>query len=208
MNYTKLLRIGFFAVMINNVGICGKEGVMKNENLQKLIDKAAEMALDNIWNENAFEVNMKILEIDNNSAACTRLAKYFMLNDNLADAKDMYIKALEINPNNQGAKNNLNKIEESQMETQFIDKMTTSRESYNAGQEMMKKGKYGFAVKCYLKAYNIEPLLKYRISLARAYSKQGEHDKIKKLYRELLDNHPSRDVMDAINVGFGALLKA
>lgn len=178
-----------------------------NHNLQKLVDKAGDMAVRNVWDEAAFEINMKILEIDDNSGACTRLAKFYMLNDNLADAKMMYIKALEINPRNQGAMNNINSIEENQKEMQFIENMETGKELFKAGQDMVKKGKYRLAVKCYLKAYEIEPLLKYTISLGRAYYKLGEHDKIKKLYRELIEKNSSQDNIDAINVGFGALLK-
>jgi len=89
-----------------------KRMFMNSVNLQKLMVKAAKMALGNIWGENAYKINMAILKIDhNNCAACTRLAKYFKLNDNIAEAKNMYLKALEIDPNNRGAMNNLDDIE-------------------------------------------------------------------------------------------------
>ena len=81
---------------------------MDNEKFRKLVDKAGKMATLNIWGENAFKINMAILRVDgNNSAACTRLAKYYKLNDNIAEAKNMYLKALEIDPQNRGAINNL-----------------------------------------------------------------------------------------------------
>lgn len=88
---------------------------MVNEKLQRLIDRAGKMATLNMWGENAYKINMAILRIDgNNSAACTRLAKYYKLNDNLEEAKAMYLKALEINPNNRGAINNLEDMERDQ----------------------------------------------------------------------------------------------
>lgn len=185
-----------------------KEGIMNSENLQKLIEKAREMAVGNVWEEKAYKINMKILKIDsNNSAACTRLAKYFKLHNNLLGAKKMYIKALEIDPASQGARNNLDKIEIYQREKEFVDQIPTSKESYTAGQSMAQKGKYGLALKCFLKAYTIEPLLKYGISLAKTYWKLGKYEKVEKIHKELMDNNTSEDAINAINIGFAALLK-
>lgn len=181
---------------------------MNSDNLQKLIDKARELALGNVWEENAFKINMKILKIDNNnSAACTRLAKYYKLHNNLTDAKKMYIKALEIDPSSQGARNNLDRIEIYQQEKEFVDQIQTSKESYTAGQNMAQKGKNGLALKCFLKAYTTEPLMKYGISLAKTYWKMGKYEKVEKLYKELMDSNPSSEASDIINVGFATLLK-
>ena len=181
---------------------------MNCDNLRKLISKAREMALGNRWEENAYKVNMKILEMDNNnSAACTRLAKYYKLNNNLTDAKKMYLKALEIDPNNHGARNNLEDIEKHQQEKIFIDQITTSRESYDAGRNLAQKGKYGLSIKCFLKAYSIEPLLKYALGLAKTYKKSGKHDEVKKLYKQLVDGNPSQNDIDVINVEFAILLQ-
>lgn len=88
---------------------------MDNDKLQRLVDKAGKMATLNLWGENAYKINMAILHIDgNNSAACTRLAKYYKLNNQIDEAKSMYLKALEINPNNRGAINNLDDMERDQ----------------------------------------------------------------------------------------------
>ena len=85
---------------------------MNKENLQKLITRAGEMASRDIWGDNAYKINMAILSADqNNCAACTRLAKYYKLNDNMEEAKSMYLRALEINPENRGAINNLNEMD-------------------------------------------------------------------------------------------------
>lgn len=92
-----------------------REVTMDNEKLKRLADRAGKMATLNMWGENAYKINMAILRLDgNNSAACTRLAKYFKLKDNIEEAKNMYIKALEINPNNRGAINNLDDMERDQ----------------------------------------------------------------------------------------------
>ena len=77
-------------------------------NLRKLLDKANEMAAKNIWGEKAFLVNMRIWVADNyNFTACTWLAHYYKLNDNIPDAKRMYFKAQEVYPNDYGVKENL-----------------------------------------------------------------------------------------------------
>ena len=72
---------------------------------------------------------------------------------------------------------------------------------------LTQKGKYDLAVRCFLKAINIEPLLEYTIGLARTYRKLGKRDKIEKLYRDLLDRNLSNDAIDAINVKFATLLQ-
>lgn len=97
---------------------------MNNVNFKKLVKKAGEMALRNIWGESAYKINMAILRIDhNNCAACTRLAKYFKLNDNITGARNMYLKALEIDPENRIAINNLNDFEKDEKERNAIGKI-------------------------------------------------------------------------------------
>jgi len=180
--------------------------MMNSVKLQKLVDKAGEMALRNMWGENAYKINMAILQMDhNNSAACTRLAKYYKLNDNITEAKNMYLKALEIDPNNRGAINNLNDIERDQQENNTVDQIKTAGELFRTGQNSMLKGKYRLAVKLFSKAYSIEPQLKYAVSLAGVYRKMGKHDSVEKLYRQLIDaNHMEADI-EAINNEFTAL---
>ena len=96
---------------------------MNNVNLQMLVDKARSMALRNFWGESAYKINMAILKLDpDNCAACTRLAKYYKLNDNIEEAKNMYLKALEIDPENRGAINNLNDFEKDQKKRDVVEK--------------------------------------------------------------------------------------
>lgn len=181
---------------------------MNRDLLGKLVSKASEMALANNWGEKAFKINMMILKIDSsNSAACTRLAKYFRLNDNLIEAKNMYSRALEINPNNQGAKNNLIEIETYQHDKEFVDRFPTSQEAYDAARNLAQKGKYGLSIKCFIKAYSLEPLLKYAFALARIYKKLGKYDEVKKIYNQLMDSNPSQDNIDAINAKFVVLMQ-
>lgn len=179
---------------------------MNNMNLQKLLDKAGKMALSNTWGENAYKINMEILEIDNNNcAACTRLAKYYKLNDNIAEAKNMYLKVLGIDPQSRGAINNLDEIEEDQNENDAVDKIKTTKELLKLGRNSMLKRRYRLAAKLFSKTYSIEPLLTYAVSLAGAYKKMGGYDKIEKLYRQLIhDNHIQADV-EAINYEFKTL---
>ena len=181
---------------------------MTTENLNKLIDRAGEMALRNMWEEKAYKINMTILKYDNNNfAACTRLAKYYKLSDNIQDAKEMYMRALEINPESQGVKNNLNEIQREDDETKFISDLTTVKELSSSGQKLTQKGNHRLAMKCYFKAFKMEPLLKTGVSLAKSYNKLGRHDEIKKLYKELVNNNSSLEVVTNIKVEFDEILK-
>lgn len=181
---------------------------MNNELFNKLVSKASEMALANNWGEQSFKINMAILKMDNrNSAACTRLAKYFKLNGNLLEAKKMYSKALEINPNNQGAINNLIDIETYQQDKEFVENLETGREAYDAAQKLARKGKYKLSIECFRKAYSIEPLFKYALTLAKTYKKIGKHDEVKKMYTKLVDSSSSQKNIDVINAEFAVLMQ-
>lgn len=181
---------------------------MNCENLRNLLDKANEMAANNIWGGKAYAINMKILGADNNNfTACNRLAQYYKLNNNRSDAKKMYLRALEIYPNNHVVKNNLNEIERINKETKFIDRLTTSRECFDSGRKLTREGHHWLAGECYFKAYGIEPVLKYGISLAKSYIKLGKQNKIKELFKELMDSSPSLEMKEDIKVEFAELLK-
>jgi tetratricopeptide (TPR) repeat protein len=179
------------------------EDIMKNVNLQKLEDKAGKMAMDNIWGEYAYKINMAILKIDsNNCNAYTRLAKYYKINDNIAEAKNMYLKTLYIDPKNWGAINNLNDIEVDQKESDAVDKIKTTGELLKQGQSSMLKGKYNLAAKLFSRAYSKEPLLMHAFSLAGAYKKVGKYDRIEKLYTQLIGDNRIQEDVDAINNEF------
>ena len=179
---------------------------MNNLDLQKLVDKAGEMALQNIWGGNAYKINMSILKIDhNNSSAYTRLAKYYKLNDNITEAKNMYLKALDIDPNNRVALNNLNDIEKDQKENDDVDKIKTTRQLFKEGRKSKLKGKYKFAAKLFSKAYSIEPLLTYAVNLAGAYKKMDKYESIEKLYSQLIEDTNKKADVEAINYEFKTL---
>lgn len=179
---------------------------MNNISLQKLADKAGEMALNDIWGENAYKINMAILKIDhNNSAACTRLAKYYKLNDNIAEAKNMYLKALEIDPHNRGAINNLDDMERDEKENDDVDKIKTTKDLLKQGQSSMLKGRYNLAVKIFSKAYSIEPILMHAVNLAGAYKKMGNYEEIEKLHGQLIDDSHMQADVEAINNEFKML---
>lgn len=180
---------------------------MDTADLLKLVEKAQEMALHNIWGENAYEINMAILKANqNNCAAYTRLAKYYKLNDDFVQAKNMYLKVLEIDPDHRGALNNLNDIETDQKENEIVDKFTTSKELFKEGQNSMKKSKYKLAAKLFSKAYDIEPLLVYAVNLADAYKKMGKNHSVETLYRQLLENARIEADVEVINNEFKPLL--
>ena len=179
---------------------------MIHADLQKLVDKAGEMARHNIWGEKAYKINRVILKMDReNTAACTRLAKYFRLLGDMTEAKNMYLKALEIDPGNLGAINNLEDLERDQKECDAVEKINSIGELFKEGQKSVSKGKYNLAVKLFSKAYGMEPLLMYAVGLAGAYKKLGEYDRIEKLYCQLIDSHPEETDVSAINKEFKGL---
>ena len=161
------------------------------------------MALSNNWGEKALKINMAIIKLDhNNCSAYTRLAKYYKLNENITEAKNMYLKALDIDPTNRGALNNLNDFERDEKESEEVDKIKTTNELLKEAQKSMVKGKYKLASKLYSKAYSNEPSLVHAVNLASAYKGMGRLDNIEKLYKQLIDeNHIQADV-EAINNEF------
>jgi tetratricopeptide (TPR) repeat protein len=176
---------------------------MSSENLQKLVKRAGEMALRNIWGENAYKINMAILKADqNNCAAYTRLAKYYRLNDNISEAKNMYLKTLDIDPNNRGALNNLDDIEKDQRDNDAVEKIKTTVELLKEGQKSMVKGRYRIAEKLFVKAYSIEPLLLNAVSLAGVYKKMGKYERIEKLYNQLITDNNKKSDLEAIDNEF------
>jgi tetratricopeptide (TPR) repeat protein len=171
--------------------------------LQKLVEKAGEMATRNIWGENAYKINMAILKLDhNNCPPYTRLAKYYKLNNNITEAKNIYLKVLDIDPKNRGAINNLYNFEKEEKETEFVEEIKTTMELLREGKNSMRKGKYTLAEKLFSKAYSMEPSLMCAGSLAGVYQKMGKYGMINKLHRQLIDaNHIKEDV-EAINDEF------
>ena len=176
---------------------------MKNVELQKLSVDAGKMALGNIWGKEAYRINRAILEIDqHNCAAYTRLAKYYKLKNNMTEAKNMYLMAMKIDPNNRSAFNNLYEMKKDQADSDRVDEIKTAGELFKEGQKSMLKSKYKLAAKLFAKAYSQEPSLVYAVNLAGVYKKLGSYDKIELLYRELLENSPKQADTDDINNKF------
>lgn len=179
---------------------------MSNANLQNLVDRAEKMALRNIWGENSYKINMAILKLDpNNCAACTRLAKYYKLDDNIEEARNMYLRALEIDPNNRGAINNLNEMEKEQKEIDVVNQIQTIGDLIKEGQNYVLKGRYTMAVKLFTKVFGLEPSLRHAICLAGVYEKVGRSDRIEKIYQQLIDNNSEQIDIEAIENEFKAL---
>lgn len=176
---------------------------------EKLVNKAVEMAMANKWTEKSFKINSMILEMDSrNSAACTRLAKYFKLNGNFNEAKAMYSKALVIDPKNLGAMNNLIEIETFEKDKAFVDELSTSHDAYDAARSLAQKGKCDLSVSCFIKAFSIDPILKNSFALAKTFRKHGRNDAVRKIYTQLINTTQSQEDIDTINAEFRAISKA
>lgn len=179
---------------------------MDNKSLKKLVDTAGKMALQNIWGENSYKINMAILKLDPcNCAAYTRLAKYYKLNDNNAEARNMYLRALEIDPNNRGAINNLDELDKEQKENDAVNQIQTIGDLLKEGQTSMLKGRYNMAVKLFTRVFGLEPSLRHAMSLAYAYKKTGRYDRIEKVYQQLIDDNSKQSDIEAIENEFKAL---
>ncbi len=180
---------------------------MGNDRLQLFVKKAGEMALGNVWGENAYKINMAILGMDqNNCAAYTRLAKYYKMNSNVEEAKNMYLKVLDIEPANRGALNNIMDIEKDQRESDRIEKLKSTGELLKEGNSSMLKGRYKYAVKVYSKAYGMEPSLNFAVNLASAYKKAGRQDMVEQLYQKLIDENSKEADASVISKEFRILL--
>lgn len=182
---------------------------MDNSTLKLLVAKAGEMALNNEWGEKAYKTNIAILKLDQgNCAAYTRLAKYYKLTGNISEAKNMYLMALEINPNNRGAINNLLEMERDEKENEEIDKIKSINELIKEGQKSMLKGKYNLASKLFSKAFSYEPILAYAVNLAGALKKLGKYDEIEAIYSQLIEQNRLQANVDNVNKEFSTLRAA
>ncbi|HEX9060489.1 MAG TPA: hypothetical protein VF941_09940, partial [Clostridia bacterium] len=77
----------------------------------------------------------------------------------------------------------------------------------NAGRTLLSRKRYSLSIKCFLKAYNIQPLLKYAVIVGKIYKKLDKFDEIKKLHQQLVDSNPSRENIDYVNAEFKELLQ-
>ncbi len=179
---------------------------MDNLTLKRLIAKACEMALNNEWGDKAHKINMAILKLDQrNCGAYTRLAKYYKLNGDISEAKNMYLMTMEIDPNNRGAINNLSEMERDEKENEEIDKIKSITELIKEGQKSMLKGKYNLASKLFSRAFSTEPILAYAVNLAGALKKLGKYDEIEVIYSQLIEKNRLQTNVDDINREFSAL---
>ncbi|MDF2989136.1 MAG: hypothetical protein K0R50_4646 [Eubacterium sp.] len=174
--------------------------------LKELMDKAGQMALANEWGDKAYKINNAILKLDkDNCAAYTRLAKYYKLNNNISEAKVIYLKVLEIDPENRGAINNLNDLDRDEKENDELDNYKTVGDLMKEGQKSMLKGKFRFASKLFLKAFGMDPSISYAVSLAEAYTKMGKADEVMKLYNQILSStHTETEILN-LNKHFSML---
>src|SRR3989338_4184592 len=83
---------------------------MNNIKLTSFHDKAAKVALEGNWQQ-AIRINEQILDVNNKSTeALLRLGFAYLQINQIKKAKKAYLKALKLQPANQIAKNNLQKI--------------------------------------------------------------------------------------------------
>ncbi|NTV89373.1 MAG: hypothetical protein HGA22_03275, partial [Clostridiales bacterium] len=169
--------------------------------------KAGEMALQNNWDENAYQINMAILEEDcNNCAAYTRLAKYYKLNSNIEEARNMYMRVLEIEPENRGANNNINDLDKEKRENEYIEKVKGVTELLKEGHSSMVKERYRYATKLLTRAYSMDSSLNNAVLLAAAYKKSGRHDMVVELHEKLVKTSSDETEVRTINREFRQLL--
>lgn len=85
--------------------------VSKFKDRDEITEKAKSLGRDNLWNDEAIELNSKIISFDNkNSAAYTRLARCYLVKENYDIAEELYNKVLVFDTKNTIANNGLNNI--------------------------------------------------------------------------------------------------
>lgn len=98
---------------------------MENQNIEQLENQAVNAAINFSWRL-AAELNKKIIKLDKkNLAAFLRLGFAYIQLQKFSDAKKYYRKALKIQPNNNVAKENLERLKVLQSKTAKKSKKTT-----------------------------------------------------------------------------------
>lgn len=181
---------------------------MSKLKLEQLEEQAAKLALSDNWGQEAYKTNMAILKLDqNNCAACTRLGKYHKVKDNMKKAEKMYLQALDIDPQNRAARNNLYEINRDQEENEMVESIETVKELLKEGKKAMTKGKDSLTVKLYCRSFKLEPSLENALHLAAAYQKIGEGEKNKELYEQLLQECKTKTEAKKIQKEFQVYIK-
>lgn len=177
------------------------------ENLQILISQSEKLASLKEWNDKAIEINTKILEQDPyNTTACTRLARCFVVTNQLFAARSMYDYTLSIDPKNVIAINNLKLIEDDVAKLEIVDIIKEIRNYYEAftvGIVANKNGQTAIAIQCLEKSLEFKRT-KYALNaLGAIYRTQCQFDTARKMYNEALemeDNAVSK-------IGLAAILR-
>ncbi|MFC2140586.1 tetratricopeptide repeat protein [Candidatus Auribacterota bacterium] len=103
--------------------------------LEKLSTDAENLAQENRWDIQAIKINTQILTVDkNNEGAYARLGRCYMEKKQWLLAREMFLQASNLNPNDRLAKNSLHTIMEKigDDDTKLADKIGELNDYYQA----------------------------------------------------------------------------
>ncbi len=103
---------------LNNIK---KDNEINNiQSKDKIIERAKFLANNDLWNDEAIELNSRIIEFDKkNIAAYTRLAKCYSIKENYDMAEKLYREALSLDSNNTIANNRLDDLQRTRENKKF-----------------------------------------------------------------------------------------
>lgn len=153
------------------------------------------------------KINILILKHDKKDTdSYLRLARYFVEKQEPYRARMIYLKALELRPDQQGIKNALKRVEEKIKSIEREEIIATLRDytqAYNVGMEAKKQGNIKLAIAALECAMEFKATKYCITALAAAYRADKQLDKAEMLYNDVL----SQEDCPIAKTGLAAVLR-
>lgn len=106
--------------------------INKLQSKDKIMERAKFLANNNLWNDEAIDLNRRIIEVDKkNIAAYTRLAKCYSITGDYDVAEKLYKEALAIDSNNTVANNRLYELQKIRENNKFNEVIRYLENQFN-----------------------------------------------------------------------------
>jgi Flp pilus assembly protein TadD len=173
--------------------------LVPTEELAHLKEDASRLASAGDWSDAAVEVNLHILALNEEEVdACTRLAKCYLDQGKIVEAREAYANALRLDPSNQIARKNLVRLQQQvslEAERMAIGNSRIHREVHWLGMAASKRGDLPLAELALRRAIELRPSdLHARNTLAGVYRRAGKLCEARQEYERTLEfqrNHAS-----------------
>ncbi|NLN18828.1 MAG: tetratricopeptide repeat protein [Firmicutes bacterium] len=180
--------------------------------IQRLRERAEELAENDDWGDEALSVNSQLTELDpNDVSAYNRLARVHIKREQYFKAMLIYDRVLEIDPTNRIARNGQRRCRQHLSPREDVDTAhpilaSDDPESvYEIGRTAQKTEDYELAVIALERAVELCDRPSWRAALASAYRHAGELEEAAQTYCELLEYDPNNSVY---RVGLAAVFRS